>query len=82
MIEWGASGVGQSSWGPAVYGLAANREAGMKLAERVRDLLERLGPGTVYDGPFRSEGARVWRGKGRTVPVVRDSSPSTPPVSS
>jgi beta-RFAP synthase len=61
MVELGASGVGQSSWGPAVYGIADGRDAGLRLAERVRSLLSGLGPGTVYDGPFRSEGAKVWR---------------------
>jgi beta-RFAP synthase len=57
--EWGAVGVGQSSWGPAVYGLVDGDEAGRRLASRVR---EAIGPaGQVYEGPFRSEGARVWR---------------------
>lgn len=59
MTEWGASGVGQSSWGPAVYGLVDGEEAGLRLADRVRDA---VGPrGAVYEGPFRSDGARVWR---------------------
>ncbi len=59
MKDWGASGVGQSSWGPAVYGLVDGEDAGMRLADRVR---EAVGPrGAVYEGPFRSDGARVWR---------------------
>lgn len=59
MAEWGASGVGQSSWGPTVYGIVEGDAAGAALAARVR---ERLGPsGEVYEGPFRSAGARVWR---------------------
>lgn len=33
--EWGAAGVGQSSWGPAVYGVVAGAEAGATLAARV-----------------------------------------------
>jgi beta-ribofuranosylaminobenzene 5'-phosphate synthase len=61
MTEWGASGVGQSSWGPAVYGIVDGREAGRTLANRVRDLFARSGAGAVYDGPFHAEGARVWR---------------------
>ena len=36
MAEWGASGVGQSSWGPAVYGIVDGDAAGLTLAERVR----------------------------------------------
>jgi beta-ribofuranosylaminobenzene 5'-phosphate synthase len=59
MGEWGASGVGQSSWGPAVYGIVEGEDAGHRLAERVRTA---LGPaGTVHEGPFRTTGARVWR---------------------
>ena len=59
MTEWGAAGVGQSSWGPAVYGIVEGDAEGVRLAERVRSLLQ--GTGTVYEGAFRSEGARVWR---------------------
>ena len=59
MAEWGASGVGQSSWGPAVYGVVDGDEAGLRLAERVRAALG--ASGTVYEGPFQTSGARVWR---------------------
>jgi predicted sugar kinase len=59
MAEWGASGVGQSSWGPAVYGVVDGDAAGLRLAERVRAALGAAG--TVYEGPFRTDGARVWR---------------------
>ena len=58
MTEWGASGVGQSSWGPAVYGIVDGEVAGSQLAERVRAALGAAG--TVHEGPFRAEGARVW----------------------
>lgn len=62
--EWGAAGVGQSSWGPAVYGIAGDAAAGSALAERVRAV---LGPGgAVYEGGFSARGARVWR-EGETV---------------
>jgi beta-RFAP synthase len=60
MLSWGAAGVGQSSWGPAVYGIVRGEEAGVELADKVRAWLE--GQGDVYVGPFRREGARVWRG--------------------
>ena len=59
LIESGAAGVGQSSWGPAVYGIVDGPAAGAKLAAKVRDVLGDAG--AVYEGPFRSEGARVWR---------------------
>jgi beta-RFAP synthase len=62
MTEWGASGVGQSSWGPAVYGIVDGEDAGLRLAERVRGALSASGTvGSVYSGPFRQEGARMWR---------------------
>ena len=62
MIEWGAAGVGQSSWGPAVYGVVEGEDEAHRLAERTRGALDRFGStGCVHYGPFRNEGARVWR---------------------
>ncbi|HKB11730.1 MAG TPA: beta-ribofuranosylaminobenzene 5'-phosphate synthase family protein [Vicinamibacterales bacterium] len=61
MAEWGAAGVGQSSWGPAVYGIVDGDEASNRLADRVRMAIDRCGGGAVYEGPFRTAGARVWR---------------------
>ena len=60
MAEWGASGVGQSSWGPAVYGIVDGEDSGRRLAGRVRAALGTAG--SVYEGLFRTDGARVWRG--------------------
>jgi beta-ribofuranosylaminobenzene 5'-phosphate synthase len=61
LAAWGAVGVGQSSWGPAVYGVVEGDVAGLELADRVQPV---LGPkGLVYTGPFRTSGARVWRTK-------------------
>jgi beta-ribofuranosylaminobenzene 5'-phosphate synthase len=57
MVEWGASGVGQSSWGPAVYGIVEGDDAARRLADRVRGATD----GLVVEGPFRESGARVWR---------------------
>jgi beta-RFAP synthase len=58
LAEWGAAGVGQSSWGPAVYGIVDGADAAGKLLERITVA---IGPrGKVFEGPFRSEGARVW----------------------
>ena len=47
------------SWGPAVYGIVEGDEAMRRLADRVSDALRPSG--TVFAGPFRSDGARVWR---------------------
>jgi beta-RFAP synthase len=59
MREWGAAGVGQSSWGPSVYGMVTGDETAEQLAQQLRGVLGALG--RVYAGPFRTEGARVWR---------------------
>jgi beta-ribofuranosylaminobenzene 5'-phosphate synthase len=62
MSEWGASGVGQSSWGPAVYGIVDGDDAGARLVERVRGALDALAvAGSVYCGPFRTAGAHIWK---------------------
>jgi beta-ribofuranosylaminobenzene 5'-phosphate synthase len=57
MREWGASGVGQSSWGPAVYGIVSGEAAGTRLADRVRDAYGSTC--AVYEGPFPEGGACV-----------------------
>jgi beta-RFAP synthase len=57
--EWGASGVGQSSWGPAVYGIVDGHEAAVRLADRVVGYMG--SSATVFASPFRSDGAHVWR---------------------
>ena len=60
MAGWGAAGVGQSSWGPAVYGLVEGAGAGLALADRCREFLGRKG--LVFEGGFARSGARVGRG--------------------
>jgi len=62
MIEWGASGVGQSSWGPTVYGLVEGESASCQLADRVRNTIG--AGGSVFEGPFRAHGACVTRTTG------------------
>jgi beta-RFAP synthase len=57
MEEWGAAGVGQSSWGPAVYGLVSDAESGVALAARCREFLG--GTGQVFEGGFARSGAQV-----------------------
>ncbi|HZW51657.1 MAG TPA: hypothetical protein VFF05_07345, partial [Rudaea sp.] len=58
MSEWGAAGVGQSSWGPAVYGIVDGDDAARQLADDVRNATS---PGALFVGPFANTGARVWR---------------------
>lgn len=57
MTEWGAAGVGQSSWGPAVYGIVAGDDAADHLADTVRRALNERGE--VYVNQFANSGARV-----------------------
>ena len=56
---WGAVGVGQSSWGPAAYGIVGDAGAARALAQRVRAAVG--AGGLVYEGGFSVDGARVWR---------------------
>lgn len=66
MQAWGAAGVGQSSWGPAVYGIVGDAEQGRALAGRVRAV---LGPGgLVFEGPMRADGVQVSTGRAPSSP--------------
>jgi beta-ribofuranosylaminobenzene 5'-phosphate synthase len=60
MAAWGAVGVGQSSWGPAVYGLVDSEEAAAELAREIRRTLG--SNGQVFEGGFAARGALVWTG--------------------
>jgi beta-RFAP synthase len=60
MRDFGAGGVGQSSWGPAVYGIVDGADAGARLADLVRGVSDH--PCVVYEGAFPSRGASTRRG--------------------
>lgn len=62
MRACGAAGVGQSSWGPAVYGVVEGDDQSGRVADDMRAALG--GSGSVYEGAFPAEGARVWRTTG------------------
>lgn len=57
LAAFGATGVGQSSWGPTVYGLVPHPDAGRDLAQRVRAHLG--GRGRVIETAFADRGARI-----------------------
>ena len=61
LSRWGAAGVGQSSWGPAVYGRVEGEGAAESRAARGRDVLG--GNGQVFEGGFARSGARIGRGQ-------------------
>ena len=57
LLSGGAAGAGQSSWGPAVYGVVGSEAAGRELARRMEGVLD--GEGTVELVTFDNRGARV-----------------------
>jgi beta-ribofuranosylaminobenzene 5'-phosphate synthase len=59
LLRNGAAGAGQSSWGPAVYGVVGSETAGHELAGRMESQLD--GAGSVDVVTFDNRGARVER---------------------
>ncbi|KXB05611.1 hypothetical protein AKJ49_00425 [candidate division MSBL1 archaeon SCGC-AAA382A03] len=60
MLDNGAYGVGQSSWGPAVYGLVNGEKQARKLEEKVKDYLRKENlMGEVMTVNPDNEGARL-----------------------
>jgi beta-RFAP synthase len=58
MQALGAAGVGQSSWGPAVYGIVGSPHAAAAIATRLRASIG--DGGLVYESAFSHTGAHVW----------------------
>ncbi|MFW5940518.1 MAG: beta-ribofuranosylaminobenzene 5'-phosphate synthase family protein [Chloroflexota bacterium] len=59
MLEWGAAGAGQSSWGPAVYGLVEGDERAQALKDHLHAL---MGDAiAVYAVAFDNQGVLVQR---------------------
>jgi beta-ribofuranosylaminobenzene 5'-phosphate synthase len=58
MAALGAVGVGQSSWGPAAYGLVGSEKLSADIARQIGNLLGTSGQ--VYQGGFAAAGARIW----------------------
>ncbi|MEJ2108485.1 MAG: kinase [Acidobacteriota bacterium] len=59
MLSRGAAGIGQSSWGPTVYGLVAGKAKAQKLSSLSRSYLNTLGGGQVFVVQPQNRGARV-----------------------
>jgi beta-ribofuranosylaminobenzene 5'-phosphate synthase len=57
LLRYGAAGAGQSSWGPAVYGVVGGEQAGLELARRMD--AELAGGGRVELVSFDNRGAQV-----------------------
>ena len=60
LLRLGAAGAGQSSWGPAVYGIVEDEQAGRELARSLD--AELGGGGRVEVVGFDNRGARVEAG--------------------
>jgi beta-ribofuranosylaminobenzene 5'-phosphate synthase len=59
LLRFGAAGAGQSSWGPAVYGVVGSEADGRELAGRMEELVG--GEASVELVAFDNRGARVER---------------------
>jgi beta-RFAP synthase len=64
LLEKGAAGAGQSSWGPTVYGLVDREERARNLAQDVRIYLAGLGGGSIFCVQAQNRGAQVRAFKG------------------
>jgi beta-ribofuranosylaminobenzene 5'-phosphate synthase len=59
LLERGAAGAGQSSWGPAVYGLVEGNVRARKLKNEVQVFLAGMGGGQVFCVQPRNRGAVI-----------------------
>jgi beta-RFAP synthase len=57
LLDWGAAGAGQSSWGPAIYGLVGDEAQGQQLVNLAKELL--AGGGLVDLVAFDNQGVQV-----------------------
>lgn len=59
MRRAGALGVGQSSWGPAVYGLAKDQEMAKSIMEKMRDVVPKKINADIYPARASNRGAAI-----------------------
>ncbi len=59
LLDKGAAGIGQSSWGPTVYGLVKGKAKARQLAKEVHIFLDELGGGQVFCVQPQNRGAQV-----------------------
>jgi beta-ribofuranosylaminobenzene 5'-phosphate synthase len=59
LLEKGAAGAGQSSWGPAVYGLVDGKARAQQLEKEVKLFLADMGGGEAYCVQPRNRGAQI-----------------------
>ena len=59
LLAEGAYGAGQSSWGPAYYGLAASTSQAVELTESLQAMLDETGGGDAFYSRPDNRGARI-----------------------
>jgi beta-ribofuranosylaminobenzene 5'-phosphate synthase len=59
LLAEGAYGAGQSSWGPAYYGLAESTSQAVELTESLQDMLDKTGGGDAFYSRPDNSGARI-----------------------
>jgi beta-ribofuranosylaminobenzene 5'-phosphate synthase len=59
LLDSGAAGVGQSSWGPTVYGLVQGRNPARELAKKVQKFMAGMGGGKIFCVQPHNRGAGV-----------------------
>ncbi len=64
LLDRGAAGVGQSSWGPTVYGLVQGKDPAQQLAKQVQLFMTDLGGGRAFCLQPQNRGAQVLEYKG------------------
>ncbi len=59
LLKAGAAGAGQSSWGPAVYGLVEGRERARQMTKETQVFLKALGGGQTFCVQPQNRGAQI-----------------------
>jgi len=59
ILQNGAAGAGQSSWGPAVYGVVGGKKAALWLFDAVKNFLAEQGGGAVFCMRAQNRGAQI-----------------------
>ena len=59
LLDRGAAGIGQSSWGPTVYGLVEGKEKARQLVQEVQSFIAGLGGGQAFYVQPQNRGAQV-----------------------
>jgi beta-ribofuranosylaminobenzene 5'-phosphate synthase len=61
LLDAGAYGAGQSSWGPACYGLTRGSDGVARLEKSVKRVLNAATGGVVFVAPVSNRGATIRR---------------------